>query len=82
MLLKYSILYVLENVGPKENVGRTHVAPSDLGARKPSQYYRLPTMTLQDHAMNCMFNNGGRGYEMLPTPLKRLYYEHIHCIPK
>ena len=53
-----------------------------LGARKPSRYYRLPTMTLQDIAMNAIFDNYGCGYEMLPPPLNRLYYEHIHCIPK
>ena len=35
-------------------------------------------MTLQDHAMNAMFDNGGRGYDSLPTPLQKLYCNHIY----
>ena len=50
----------------------------NLGARKPSQYYRLPTMTLQDIAMNAIFDNYGCGYDSLPPPLQRLYYDHIY----
>ena len=44
----------------------------------PSQYYKLSTMTLQDHSMNTIFDNRGIGYDLLPTPLQKLYCNHIY----
>ena len=50
----------------------------NLGARKPSQYYLLRSETLQDIAMNAMFNNYGCGHDDLPPPLQRMYHDHIY----
>ena len=42
----------------------------------PSEYYLLRSETLQDIAMNAMFNNYGCGHDDLPPPLQRMYHNH------
>ena len=44
----------------------------------PSEYYLLRSETLQDIAMNAMFNNYGCGHDDLPPPLQRMYHNHIY----
>ena len=46
----------------------------------PSEYYLLRSETLQDIAMNAMFNNYGCGHDDLPPPLQRMYHNHIYII--
>ena len=46
----------------------------------PSEYYVLRSETLQDIAMNAMFNNYGCGHDDLHPPLQRMYHNHIYII--
>ena len=46
--------------------------------KTPSEYYLLRSETLQDIAMNAMFNNYGCGHDDLPPPLQRMYHNHIY----
>ena len=46
--------------------------------KTPAQYYGLRKITLQDIAMKAIFDNYGCGYDSLPPPLQRLYYDHIY----
>ena len=48
--------------------------------KTPSEYYLLRSETLQDIAMNAMFNNYGCGHDDLPPPLQRMYHNHIYII--
>ena len=50
----------------------------NMNGKKPSEYYLLRSETLQDRVMNAMFNHYGCGYDSLPPPLQRLYYDHIY----
>ena len=47
--------------------------------QSPSQYYRLPSDTLQERALNAIFNNKGHGFNRLPTAIKQnlMYNGHI-----
>ena len=53
---------------------------ANLNPRKqsPSQYYRLSKDTLQERAINSIFDNNGHGFNRLPTALKQMYNEHIY----
>ena len=46
--------------------------------KTPSEYYLLRSETLQDIAMNAMFNNYGCGHDDLHPPLQRMYHNHIY----
>ena len=48
--------------------------------KTPSEYYLLRSETLQDIAMNAMFNNYGCGHDDLHPPLQRMYHNHIYII--
>ena len=50
----------------------------NMNGKKPSEYYLLRSETLQDIAMNAMFNHYGCGYDDLPPPLQRMYHNHIY----
>ena len=50
----------------------------NMGDTSPSEYYFLPKETLKDISYNVIFDNGGIGYDLLPTPLQKLYCNHIY----
>ena len=50
----------------------------NMNGKKPSEYYGLRKITLQDIAMNAIFDNYGCGYDSLPPPLQRMYHNHIY----
>ena len=50
----------------------------NMNGKKPSEYYLLRSETLQDRAMNAMFNHYGCGYDDLPPSLQRMYHNHIY----
>ena len=52
----------------------------NMKGKTPAQYYGLRKITLQDIAMNAIFDNHGCGYDSLPPPLQRMYYNHIYII--
>ena len=41
-----------------------------------SQYLGLPSDTLFEKTMNAVYDNDGRGYNWMPSQLKRLYAHH------
>ena len=49
----------------------------NMGDTSPSEYYFLPKETLKDISYNVIFDNGGIGYDLLPTPMKLEYEIHI-----
>ena len=49
-----------------------------MGDYSPSEYYSLPKETLTDISYNVIFDNGGIGYDQLPTPMKLEYEIHIY----
>ena len=50
----------------------------NMKGKTPSEYFGLRKETLQDITMNTIFDNYGCGYDSLPPPLQRLYYDHIY----
>ena len=50
----------------------------NMGDTSPSEYYFLPKETLKDISYNVIFDNGGIGYDLLPTPMKLEYEIHIY----
>ena len=50
--------------------------------QSPSQYYRLPSDTLQERALNAIFNNSGREYSRLTTAVKQMYNGPIYLHKK
>ena len=65
-------------VDPTENVGGPDSATCIYKGKTPSEYYLLRSETLQDIAVNAMFNNYGCGHDDLPPPLQRMYHNHIY----
>ena len=63
---------------PTEKVGGPDSATCIYEGKTPAQYYGLRKIALQDIAMKAIFDNYGCGYDSLPPPLQRLYYDHIY----